>query len=622
MAYNKNEAAISSPPLSDVEKEQLVWTRAHYTKHEFPIPARDGARLFTVVYAPKNSSPVPIMMKRTPYGIPPYGIDNYQPSLGPTDLFGKEGFIFVYQDTRGRGMSDGVFQDIPPQNEIPCDATDTYDTVQWLIEHLPHHNIRHNGKVGMWGVSYNGFTAGVSLIGSHEALKAVSPQAPTSEQGNGDDAYHNGCFCLAAEFNFYSTFTPRAGGPAPVLGWPPDFVYGTPDMYDFFLRMGPLSNANTLYFKGANRFWNDILAHPNYDKWWRARSLSGYMNKVTPAVLVVGGWFDAQDLAGPFALFDAIEKTGPSAFNTLVIGPWQHGRWYKDPGDTLGNLSFGVKTGDYYREHVELAFFKQHLKEQGDASLPKALVFETGTNEWRRLDAWPPPGVKRSLYLCEDGKLSFDPPDARGSDEYTSDPARPVPVMPNFNTNPPFNLYMTEDQRFASKRPDVLVYSTDVLEEDITVAGAIEPVLRVSTSGTDSDFVVKLIDVYPNDYPDPDPNPANVRRGGYQQLVRGEPFRGKFRTNPAVPKPFVPGKREELRFSMPPVYHTFRRGHRIMLHIQSSWFPLVDRNPQTFTNIPTAKPADFVKALQKVYRGGADGSRILINVAHPERQVK
>jgi hypothetical protein len=617
MNFNQNEVANLSQPLTDTEKEQSAYTRAHYTKYEFQIPAKDGAKLFTIVYAPKDSTRAwPIMMKRTPYGIPPYGIDSFMTSIGPTDLFAREGFIFVYQDTRGRGMSEGCFEDIPPQNKEPNEATDTWDTIDWLLRNVPY----HNGKVGMWGSSYNGFTAGCSLIDSHDALKAVSPQAPTAEQGNGDDAYHNGCFCLAAEFNFYATFTPRVGGPAPLAGWPPGFDYGTPDMYEFFLRLGPLSNANSRYFKNANPYWNALLDHPNYDRWWQDRSLSRYIDHVKPAVLVVGGWFDAQDLAGPFALFSAIEAHQPGASNTLVVGPWRHSGWYYDTGDTLGNLSFNLKTGEYYREHIELAFFKRHLKGEGEPEFPEAIVFETGSNEWRRLPAWPPPGVERRLYLREGGQLSFETADVPGFDEYVSDPARPVPVLPEFNTNPPFNYFMTEDQRFASRRPDVLTYATGELERDIIVAGEVEPVLTVSTSGTDADFIVKLIDVYPNDYPDTEPTPARpavVRRGGYQHLVRGEPFRGKFRNstpeNPE-PEPFTPGETTVIKFRMPSVFHAFRRGHRIMIQIQSSWFPLVDRNPQTFVDIPNARPEDFVKADQRIYRGGAAGSHIVVNV--------
>jgi hypothetical protein len=625
MKLNQNEAANFAAPLTNAEKDQSAYTRSHYTKYEFQLPAHDGAKLFTIVYAPKDSTrDWPIMMKRTPYGIPPYGIDNFMTSIGPTDLFAKEGFIFVYQDTRGRGMSEGTFEDIPPQNVAPNDATDAADTIDWLLRNIPH----HNGRLGMWGSSYNGFTAGCALIDSHPALRAVSPQAPTAEQGNGDDAYHNGCFCLAAEFNFYATFRPRAGGPAPVAGWPAGFDYGTPDMYEFFLRLGPLSNANSRYFKNTNRYWNDLLAHPNYDTWWQDRSLSRYMDHVKPAVLVVGGWFDAQDLRGPFALFDAIETHQPGASNTLVVGPWRHSGWYYDPGDALGNLSFNLKTGEYYREHIELTFFKRHLKGmgEGEPEFPKALVFETGRNEWRQLPAWPPAGIERRLFFREGGQLSFDAADVAGFDEYVSDPARPVPVLPEFNTDPPFNYFMTEDQRFASRRPDVLVYATGELEHDVVVAGEVEPVLTVSTSGTDSDFVVKLIDVYPNDYRDTEPTPdqpAVVRRGGYQQLVRGEPFRGKFRNstprNPE-PEPFTPGKTTVIRFRMPAVFHAFRRGHRIMIHIQSSWFPLVDRNPQTFVDIPKALPEHFVKANQRVYRGGAAGSHIVVNVIENQRE--
>jgi hypothetical protein len=606
-------------------RTQLEYTRAHYTKYEYRIPMRDGVKLFTTVYIPKDSSQTyPILMQRTPYSVAPYGIDNYRPVLGPSEDFEKEGFIFVFQDVRGRYLSEGEFIDIPVHKTHfsgPTDtdeSTDTSDTIDWLVKHVP----KNNGKVGIWGISYPGFFAAFGMINAHPALKAASPQAPVGDVANGDDAFHNGAFFLAANFSFYTVFKPRKGGPSR-----PErffrFNVGEPDAYDFYLRMGPLANSNEKYLKNENAYWNYNLDHPTYDEFWQSRALVPHMKNIKPAVLFVGGWFDAEDLAGPLKLFQALEKNGPSAPNTLVMGPWSHGGWSEMDGDTLGNLSFGSKTGEFFRQNIELPFFVLNLKGKGDGlktskegTIPKAWLFETGTNEWRRFDAWPPKEAReRALYLGAQGKLSFEPEPERdpGFDEYVSDPDRPVPVIGHIGEGMPFD-YMTEDQRFASQRPDVLVYETEPLDQDITVVGPITPVLKVSTSGTDSDFVVKLIDVYPNDYPDPDPNPAEVHMGGYQQLVRGEPFRGKFRKSLEKPEPFVPGNPEKIEFVMPDVCHTFRPGHRIMIQIQSSWFPLTDRNPQKFVDIPKAKASDFQKAVERVYLGGNEGTRIRVFV--------
>ncbi len=613
--------AQAQPASTPDSKRQLEYTRAHYTKYEFRIPMRDGIKLFTAVYVPKDfSQRYPILLLRTPYSVPPYGTDNYPRNLGPSAAAEKEGFIFAYQDVRGRYQSEGTFIDVPPHKtslsgKETDESTDTYDTVDWLIRNVPD----NNGRVGMWGISYPGFYAAYGLMNSHPALKAVSPQAPMGDVGNGDDAYHNGAFQLAANFDFYTFFKPR--GPAPEL--PPkaarDFNYGTPDAYDFFLRMGPLANANERFLKNQNVYWDDVLKHPAYDEFWQTRAQAPHMKNVTPATLFVGGWFDAEDLTGPLKLFRAVEKNGPKAPNTLVMGPWCHGCWARTDGEKLGDLDFASKTGEFFEENIELPFFLQHLKAKGDGlkappdnETPKAWVFETGTNQWLRFAAWPPKNAtEKSLYLGANGTLSFSAPSAQGTDEYVSDPAKPVPVMAGIGEGMPRD-YMTYDQRFASRRPDVLVYQTDPLEADLTIAGPITPLLKVSTSGTDSDFVVKLIDVYPNDYPNPNPNPANLEMPGYQQLVRGEPFRGKYRNSLAKPEPFTPGKPAKVEFVMPDVCHTFRSGHRIMVQIQSTWFPLVDRNPQQFENIPTAEARDFVKATERVYRGGEDGSLLRV----------
>ena len=605
-------AAHAQPPNAGNDRKKILDnTRSHYTKYDYRIPMRDGIKLFTSVYVPKDRSQTyPFLLERTPYSIGPYGVDNYRSPL-QSEAFEKEGFIFVYQDARGRYLSEGNFIDVPPHKlsykgaNDADDATDTYDTIEWLLKNIP----ANNGKAGIKGISYNGFYAAYAMINAHPALKAASPQAPMGDVGNGDDAYHNGAFFLAANFGFYTGFKPRGPDPErPTARGGRDFDFGTPDQYDFYLRMGPLANSTGKRYLNDNAYWTDLLEHPNYDDYWSSRALSPHVKGTTTAALWVGGWFDAEDLAGPLKLFRSVEASGPKAPNTLVMGPWRHGGWARNDGNTLGNLDFGSKTSEYFREHIELPFFVLHLKAKGKIeAYPKAWVFETGTNQWVRHEAWPPKGaVEKKLYFGANGNLSFEPATGPAAfDEYTSDPAHPVPVLGFAGDGMPGD-YMTVDQRFASARPDVLVYQTPVLENDITIAGPVSPALRVSTTGTDSDFVVKLIDVYPSDYPNPDPNPTRVLMGGYQQLVRGEPFRGKYRKSFTKPEPFAPGKVDVIDFAMPDVCHTFRAGHRIMVQVQSSWFPLTDRNPQTFVDIPKAKASDFQKAIERVFRGGGE----------------
>jgi uncharacterized protein len=602
-------APLAAQPAPATPNAGLEYIRSHYTKFDYRIPMRDGVKLFTSVYVPKDASkPYPMMMQRTPYSVAPYGVDNYPARLGPSDLFRDEGFIFAYQDVRGRYLSEGKFVDVPPHKASGVDdATDTYDTIDWLVK-----NVRNNnGNVGVWGISYPGFYAAYTLIGSHPALKAVSPQAPMGDVGNGDDAYHNGAFYLSANFGFYVGFKQQDGPERPRRGQNFDFEYGTADAYEYFLRMGPLANSIPIL---KSEFWNEILRHNSYDDYWQSRALAPHMKNVKPATLWVGGWFDAEDLSGPLKLFRAEEKSGPSSPDTLVMGPFLHGGWARTAGTKLGNLDFGAPPSDYYRKEIEFPFFMLHLKGKKVDAYPKAWLFETGTNEWKKFSAWPPANAtQKSLYFDADGKLSFDRPAASGSDEYISDPARPVPVTGEIGAGMPGD-YMTYDQRFASRRSDVLVYQTAALDHDVTIAGPITPSLRVATSGTDSDFDVKLVDVYPDDFPDPQPNPKGVHMGGYQQLVRGEPFRGKFRNGMDKPEAFQPNTPAKIEYVMPDVCHTFRAGHRIMVQIQSSWFPLTDRNPQKFVDIPKAKAADFQKATERVYRGGADGSAIQVFV--------
>ena len=605
--------------------------KEHYTKYEVRIPMRDGVRLFTAVYVPKDSSrPYPFLINRTPYSISPYGVDQYRTQLGPSPDFDKAGYIFVMQDVRGRFMSEGKFIEMRPHIDVKKsttdvdDSSDLYDTIDWLLENIPN----NNSRAGIWGISYPGFFTSASMIDTHPALKAASPQAPMTDLFRGDDAYHGGAFMLAANFGFYAFFRPQANPELPAKITVP-FNFGTPDGYEFFLKAGTLQNLGKL-LGGQEDLWLDQVHHDTYDDYWKARNLANHVKNVHCAVLTVGGWFDAEDLQGPFTLFHAIDRDDPEIFNALVVGPWVHGGWYRYEGNHLGRVSFAANTGDYYRKNIIFPFFEQYLKGSGDAKLPKAYVFETGTNVWRQYDSWPPKSAeKKTFYLHSNGVLSFDPPkdEATTYDEYVSDPNKPVPFV-NYVTQTVPQEYMVSDQRFAASRNDVLTYQTDVLQEDVTIVGPVSPRLFVSTTGTDSDWDVKLIDVYPPDYPESKldgPRPDDRARptdvapppfimGGYAQLVRGEPFRGKFRHSFEKPEPFTPNKVEEVTFAMQDVNHTFQRGHRIMLQIQSTWFPLTDRNPQVFINIPDAKPSEFVKATQHIYHAPSQASALGTNV--------
>ena len=587
------------------------YVKAHYTKYEFRIPMRDGKRLFTAVYAPKDTSePHPFLMNRTPYSVGPYGEDQYPRHLGPSDEFEKSGYIFVYQDVRGRWMSEGDFIEMRPhidQKKSPQDvddSSDTYDTIEFLLHHVPN----NNGKAGIWGISYPGFYTSASIIDSHPALVAASPQAPMTDLFLGDDSYHGGAFMLSANFGFYVFFKPQTEPQAPHPTF--DFDFGTPDSYKFYLNAGSLANLEKTYLKGANWLYTDQQSHDTYDSYWQSRDLSRHMKNVKCAVLVVGGWYDAEDLSGPYKTFNAISKFNPGTPTTLVEGPWVHGGWARNDGDHLGDIQFNAKTSEFFCQDVQFPFFEHYLKGKGEAQ-PKAVVFETGTNVWRTFDSWPPrAATPKTLYFHSGGKLSFDPPtESSSSDSYLSDPAHPVPFV-GYTINTVPQRYMVDDQRFAAARPDVLVYQTEPLEEDVTIAGPISPKLRIASTGSDSDFDVKLIDVYPEDYPNPDESGRPNKRvidtpplfmGGYQQLLRGEPMRAKFRNSWEKTEALTPGKQTEVDFTMPYLFHTFRRGHRIMVQVQSSWFPLTDRNPQTFTDIPNAKPEDFVKATETVF---------------------
>jgi len=589
--------------------ERADYIRENYTKHEKQIPMRDGVKLFTTVYMPNDASTdYPILLLRTPYSVSPYGADQYKSQISPHEAFEKEGFIFVYQDVRGRFMSEGQFVHMTPHvankrgDSDTDESTDTYDTIQWLLKHLPG----HNSKVGQWGISYPGFYASAGSIDSHPALKAISPQAPVSDF-YWDDVYHHGAFLLPHMFGFLNKVQQTREGLTDE--WPdPIYEIETTDAYKFFLNVGPLKNVNESYFKEKSQFWNHITRHPNYDAFWQERNILPHLKNIKAAVMVVGGWYDREDLFGPLKTYHTIEEQNPETVNMLVMGPWRHGGWLREEGDALGVTEFGFPVSEYFQKHVDLHFFKHFLKdEDSELNLPEALIFETGANRWRRFDQWPPVSAEKTkLYFQKDGQLQFDtPPKASNAyDAYISDPSKPVPHTRD-NSKWINNTFYAEDQRFASRRPDVLVFQTDVLSEDVTLAGTLQANLFVST-GTDSDWVVKLIDVYPDDL---------AEKAAQQTLIRAEVFRGRFRESYKQPKPFKPNEVSEISFELWDVLHTFKRGHRIMIHVQSSWFPFIDRNPQTYVpNIFEATEDDFITVTNRVYRSKQHPSHIEVGV--------
>jgi uncharacterized protein len=570
-------------------------TRARYIKREYRIPMRDGVTLFTQVYIPRDTSKAyPFLVQRTPFSVQPYGDNRYRRQLGPGAEFDRTGYIFVFQDVRGRFQSEGNFVEMRPHIDQPApgqtdESTDMYDTVDWLLKNVPS----NNGRVGIWGMSYPGFYTSASIIDSHPAIKAASPEAPMTNLFLGDDAYHNGAFMLAQQFQIYANYVkPRTDGPefpSPEIGH--YFDYRTSDGYQFFLKHGP--SVDKVAGLANNPLLDENVRHDSFDDYWKARDISQHLHDVHCPVLIAGGWFDAEDLAGTFRTYHAIAEKNPGLPKVLIMGPWGHGDWLRAPGNKLGPLEFGSNTSVFFRDKLLFPFFEHYLKDAPAPDLPGALAFETGTNQWRRYESWPPADAQpRNFYLHANGKLTFDPPSEQEKpyDEFVSDPANPVPYV----EHPPTELaseYMYADQRFATGRADVLTYRTDPVEANVTVAGPITVRLHVSSSGSDSDFEVKLIDEYPEGGPSP----------RYQLLVRGEPMRARFRNSFSNPEPLQPDKVTQVNFTMPDVNHTFLRGHRIIVQVQSSWFPLVDMNPQMFVRIPNAKPTDFIKASQRVF---------------------
>lgn len=603
------------------QQTDSAYIRQNYTKIERMIPMRDGIKLFTSIYIPKDKDQkYPFLLNRTPYTVSPYGEENYKTSLGNFPAEMKEGFIFVYQDVRGKWMSEGEFDDIRPQiahkktKKDIDESSDTYDTIDWLIKNIKN----NNGKVGIYGISYPGFYSTTSLPGAHPALKAVSPQAPVTDWFLGDDFHHNGTLFLNDAFSFMSTFgVPRPKPITPDKG-PKGFKFPIQDNYRFYLEAGSVKNLKEKYFADSIRFWNNLFAHPNLDTFWRARSIQQHLTQVKPAVMVVGGFFDAEDAYGTFATYKSIERQNPKANNILVAGPWFHGGWVRGDGSSFGDINFGQSTSTYYQENLELPFFKYHLKGEGNFNPAEATIFITGNNEWKKFSAWPPKETEtRTLYFQPNGKLGFDKVQRTDSwDEYVSDPNRPVPYQDGVQARRT-REYMIDDQRFAARRPDVMVYQSDILAEDITLAGPVLANLVVSTTGTDADYVVKLIDVYPEDSPAPSPNPKNIIMAGYQMLVRAEIMRGKYRNSFENPEPFVPGMVTKVNYALPDVAHTFKKGHRIMVQVQNSWFPLADRNPQKFMNIYEADPADFQKATHRIFHDVYNASALTLTVLKP-----
>ena len=581
--------------------------KQHYTKSQHMVPMRDGTKLFTTVYQPvDNGRRHPVMLYRTPYSTGPYGEDQFPKKLGPSIEFAPDGFLFVYQDVRGKFRSEGEFVVMKPLRspsgggDQTDESTDTYDTIEWILKSLPG----HNGRVGQWGISYPGWQTVMGMIDAHPALRASSPQASPADMFIGDDFHHNGAFRLMYTFHWLARNAAARSGPRAKRG-SAVFEYGTPDSYQFFLDLGTVAEVNRRYFKNRVPTWNEYMQHPNYDRYWQQRDALRYLKGIKHPVLHVAGWFDAEDFYGPMSIYYTVEKEVPENQSTLVVGPWRHGGWAAESGASLGDIRFGGKTSEYYRKQIEFPFFRYHLKDLGSPPAAEAIVFETGANQWRSYDHWPPRAAQeQKLYLHAGGRLAFSPPSGDASearDTFRSDPDKPVPFSAEIR-NTQGHTWMVEDQRFASRRPDVLVYQSEPLENDLLIAGPILANLQVATTGTDADWVVKLIDVYPPDAPDDSPRGKRVRMGDYQMLLAGEVLRARFRDSFERPQPLVPGEVTAIEFDLRDKHHRFLKGHRIMVQVQSTWFPVIGRNPQRFVDTYQAGEEDFQVATHHVYR--------------------
>ena len=596
------------------------WVKENFVKKEYYITMRDGIKLYTAVYTPKDSATkYPILMQRTPYSCFPYGEANYRSRLGPNTNLMKDKYIFVYQDARGRYKSEGKFREMTPavknktSKQDVDESSDTFDSIEWLLK-----NTNSNGRVGIYGISFPGFYSSAALPDAHPALKAVSPQAPMSDEFLGDDCNHNGAFFLMDNFGFYSGFD----GPKAENGesYAPFFRVRYTDAYKFFLKLGPLKNANTeKYFYDSNSVWRQVIKHDTYDEFWQSRNIRTSLWHIKPAVLVVGGWFDAEDMYGALKTYAAIDKQSRDNKARLVMGPWTHGGWASPSWTSFGQYHFGSDLNKYYQDEIETKFFAFYLKDQGSFDQAEVTLFETGSNKWKTYDVWPPANSHPTPYYFQtEGKLSTAKPSGTNSfTDYISDPNKPVPYTSVIGSRRN-NEYLVEDQRFASQRPDVISFETDSLTQDLTLTGEVVANLVVSMTGSDADFVVKLIDVWGDNEVIPAAKDAPQQRptpmGGYQQMVRAEVFRGKFRNSFSKPEQFVKDKIEKVSFKLNEVAHTFKKGHRIMVQVQSSWFPLVDRNPQKFGYIPGMDEKDFQKATIRIYHDGRNSSNVMLPV--------
>ncbi len=599
-----------------------VWFYNNYTKKEVNIKMRDGINLFTAVYEPKDQNEKhPILMIRTPYSCSPYGLQEYSTRLWKTYLLGylKEGYIFVIQDVRGRWMSEGVFEDVRPFNKAKKgkeidEASDTYDAVDWLVKNTKN----NNGNVGVFGISYPGFYATEAALSNHPAIKAVSPQAPVTEWFLGDDFHHNGALAIMDAFGFYYSF--GMPHPKPTKVGSPGYKFPIEDNYAFHLRMGAFKNYEKL-FTDSIRFWGELSKHPNYDKFWKDRNARSGCYNVKPAMMVVGGLFDAEDCYGAWNLYKALKDQSPQTNSRLVVGPWSHGGWGgRATGANLGNILFGSKHSEWYQKNIEMKFFNFYLKNKGSVNdLAVANVFFSGENKWYTFNSWPPASTPKQFYLGESGSLSLNRSTRDKSfTKYISDPNKPVPYADGVHLGRT-KEYMTDDQRFASRRTDVITFQTEILTEDVKVGGVLKAFLKTAISTTDADFVVKLIDVFPDDFKYDSTycckeEDFDQPMGGYQMLVRGEIMRGRYRKNFEFPEAFTPMKVEDVNFELPDVAHTFQKGHRIMVQIQSSWFPLFDRNPQEFVNPYTCNDTDFRTSEIWIYHDRINSSYIELPV--------
>jgi putative CocE/NonD family hydrolase len=600
------------------KNNRSTFVKENYSKIDTTITMRDGIKLYTIIYIPRDQSQkYPFLIERTPYSVSPYGKNNYAVRIGPNEALMREKYIFVYQDVRGRYMSEGHNKEVTPyipnkkSDKDVDESSDTYDTMDWLLKNIKN----NNGRAGLYGISYPGFYATASLPGAHPSIKAVSPQAPVTDEFIGDDANHNGAFFLMDNFDFMNYFGKERNGPVEDYG-SSMFDASRKDAYKFFLHLGPIKNTQSeKYFNHRSYIWNEYLAHDTYDDYWQKRNIRQYLKNIKIPTLVVGGWFDAEDLFGSLHTYEAIEKQSPENNNYLVMGPWTHGAWARNEWSKFGSYDFGSNTSQYFQDSLQTKFFNYFLKDEGSWDASEATVFETGTNRWRHFKQWPPENISQvSYYLSQNKKLSAQKNNNKNSfDEYISDPANPVPYTAKIQARRN-NEYMVEDQRFTASRNDVLVYESPALPADVTIAGDILADLFTSISTTDADFIVKLIDVVP-------PQEIYEKEGVdyslssyFQRLVRAEVMRGKFRNDYVHPQPFIPGEITEVKIHLNDICHTFKKGHKIMVQVQSSWFPLVDMNPQKFMRIPAANENDFQKSTIRIYHDADHPSRIVLPV--------